>query len=121
MPSNYRPVTNLPFLAKILETATILIPQLKRDNFFYKSVCKTNFSTQSCLLRYSQICYPKQQIVFLVLLDLSAAFDRVNYLKLKNILKFKINNICINCFAPANCCHQHIKNNLSLSGLFKIA
>ena len=130
VPSNYRPVTNLPFLSKVLEKAALhfLTPQLNKDKSFssYNSAYKANFSTETLLTKVlSDIfsCMDKQQIVLLVLLDLSAAFDSVSHLKLKNILKYKfnINNNCINWInSYLTDHHQQIKVNLSLSELFKI-
>ena len=92
--SNYRLVTNLSFIYKLIKKAALkfLVPQFNRiESFsFYNSAYKTNYSTETLLTKMTSniLCsMDKQQMSFLVLLDLSAAFDSISHSKLFTILK----------------------------------
>ena len=78
------------------------MPQFNRIELFslYNSAYKTNFSTETLLTKITSniLCsMDKQQMSFLVLFDLSAAFYSVSHLKLFAILKnvFNIENISL--------------------------
>ena len=84
--SNFRPVSNLPFLSKILEKVVLL--QLKKhltknnllDNF--QSACREFHNTETALLKVQNdlICAAdKGHTSILALLDLSAAFDTIDH------------------------------------------
>ena len=90
---NYRPVSNLSFLSKVVER--IVAKQLL--NHIYENKCheilqsayKTNHSTETALLRVKNdivIAMDGQKVVLLILLDLSAAFDTVDHEILLNCM-----------------------------------
>ena len=81
---NFRPVSNLSFLSKVIEkvVAAQLLKHLEKNNLLDKmqSAYKSGHSMETALLRvYNDImmAVDKKKHVFLVLLDLSAAFDSV--------------------------------------------
>ena len=96
---NYRPVSNLCFISKVVESAALsqyrnhldLNNQMPKKNAAY-----TKFhSTETILLRVQSdilMNMDKQRITMLVLLDLSAAFDTIDYGILGQIFehKFKV-------------------------------
>ena len=73
---NYRPISNLPFLWKILEKVVHqqLYRYLSNHNLF--DVYQSGFKVMSNDLKIST---DNHEVSFLVLLDLSAAFDTVNH------------------------------------------
>ena len=82
---NYRPVSNLNFLSKLLEkvVARRLRSHIGKSNLntTFQSAYKENHSTESALLRiHNDILrsIDNNQCVLLVLLDLSAAFDTID-------------------------------------------
>ena len=83
---NYRPVSNLSFLSKILEK--IVMSQLKNylstNNLFpiYQSAYRHSHSTETALLRVMNDLLTESDInndSILALLDLSAAFDTIDH------------------------------------------
>ena len=94
--SNYRPVSNLPFISKVVERCMLL--QLSRhcDDFNlqpdYQSAYRENYSCETAVLRISHNilwAFEKQSITSLVAIDLSAAFNTVDRAILLNILNCK--------------------------------
>ena len=90
---NYRPVSNLPFLSKIIERVVLkqLNDHLKNNNLVIdnQSGYKKGHSTETLLIKITNdllIASDKNTASVLLLLDLSAAFDTVNIDKLLNIL-----------------------------------
>ena len=92
---NYRPVSNLPYISKLIEriVAVRLVKHLN-DNGLYEnnqSAYRELHSTETALLRVQNDI---QQIVdadgaaILVLLDLSAAFDTIDHVRLLHILEY---------------------------------
>ena len=91
---NYRPVSNLNFISKLLE-ATVLT-QLQ-DHLYsqkllsqYQSSYRANFSTETLLVKLVDDILngmELQEVTALVALDLSAAFDTVDHDLLLVILK----------------------------------
>ena len=91
---NYRPVSNIPYISKVIEKHA-----LKTINSYIanndlgdalQSAYRPAHSTETALLKVkSDImqCLSNRKGVFLVLLDLSAAFDTVNHDILLNRLK----------------------------------
>ena len=91
---NYRPVSNLNFISKLLEAAVLtqlqdhlysqkLLPQ-------YQSSYRANFSTETLLVKLLDDILngmESQEVTALVALDLSAAFDTVDHDLLLVILK----------------------------------
>ena len=91
---NYRPVANLPFLSKVIEKAiAIQIHQhLSKTGIIddFQSAYKAGHSCETALLRvFNDIASTigKGNGNLLVLLDLSAAFDTIDYVILFAILK----------------------------------
>ena len=91
---NYRPVSNLPYISKLIEriVAARLVKHLVSNNLYeeYQSAYRQLHSTETALLRVQNDI---QQIVdtdgaaILILLDLSAAFDTIDHDRLLHILE----------------------------------
>ena len=83
---NYRPISNLPFLHKILERAAVLqLQQYLSENKLHakaQSAYRQFHSTETALIRVTNDIFravDQHQEVVLVLLDLSAAFDTIDH------------------------------------------
>lgn len=83
---NYRPVSNLSFLSKLLEKAVAyqLIDFLEKTNALplHQSAYRKYFSTETALLKvFSDLCRAVDDgnVCLIGLLDLSAAFDTVDH------------------------------------------
>ena len=83
---NYRPVSNLSFLSKLIEKviASRLVKHLQNNGLSdkFQSAYRKFHSTETALLRVQNdiLCsIDKGKHVFLILLDLSAAFDTVDH------------------------------------------
>ena len=94
--ANHRPITNIPFLSKILEKAASIQVHndLNANNLFpaLQSAYSKHFSTETALLRATddilRTLAPNSEVV-LVLLDLSAAFDTLDHqILLKRLRKY---------------------------------
>jgi len=83
---SYRPVSNLPYISKVIEK--VAVNQL--DTFLsdhdlnepLQSAYRTNHSTETALVKVSNdilLALDKRECVYLVLLDLSAAFDTIDH------------------------------------------
>ena len=92
---NFRPVSNLPFLSKILEKVVLaqLESNLSRNSL--REVCQSayrqNHSTETLLLSVtdSLLCKADNRLVsLLTLLDQSAAFDTIDHKILLNRLSY---------------------------------
>ena len=90
---NFRPVSNLAFVSKLIEkvVANQFISHLKNNNLLetYQSAYKSFHSTETALLRVSNDvlrAIDDRQCVFLTLLDLSAAFDTIDHNVLLDLL-----------------------------------
>ena len=84
--SNFRPVSNLKFLSKLIEkTVFVQLNSYLGDNDLHEPLqlaYKIFHSTETALLTVTNcimLSLDKGENVFLVLLDLSAAFDTVNH------------------------------------------
>ena len=95
--SNYRPVSNLPFISKIMER--VVVARLKEhmsEHSLYEgmqSAYKAGHSTETALVRVKNdilTSMDKNQCVLLVLLDLSAAVDTFSHSKLLRVLQHRI-------------------------------
>ena len=89
----FRPVSNLPYLGKIIEKLacrqivkyTNSMGQMEKCQSPYRE----NFSTETALLTDILDAIDKKEAMCLVMLDLSAAFDTVNHHLLLNRLKYR--------------------------------
>ena len=91
---NYRPVSNLSFVSKVIEKviASRLIQHMEENNLLdaFQSAYKSAHSTESALLRVHNdiMCAVDQHKgLLLILLDLSAAFDTVDHNILMSFLE----------------------------------
>jgi exonuclease III len=94
---NYRPVSNLPFISKVLEK--VVASQLKSflaENGImepFQSAYRKDHSTETALVRVQNDILrsmDKGEAVLLVLLDLSAAFDTIDHKRLLFILEHEV-------------------------------
>lgn len=92
--NNYRPVSNLPFLSKILEKLVFnqVNDFLNTNDILekYQSGFRMNHSTETALLKILndiRCNLDKHKLTVLVLLDLTAAFDTVDHHILLNRLR----------------------------------
>ncbi len=105
--SNFRPISNLPFLVKILEqvVASQLISHLTENNLFepLQSGFRKFYSTETALVKVTNdllIASDSGCLSILILLDLNAAFDTVDHLVLITRLEtvFGVSDIALNWF-----------------------
>ena len=94
MLTNYRPISNLPFIAKIIEKVVFnqLSNFLKSSGLFdkFQSGFRPHHSTETALIRVLndiRLNTDSGKVSVLVLLDLSAAFDTVDHSILLNRLE----------------------------------
>ena len=85
-PANYRPISNLNTISKVIERLVFarLRPHLMQsDNFSrFQSAYRSGHSTETALLHILNSVYgaiDKKQLTVLVGLDISATFDTVNH------------------------------------------
>ena len=84
--SNFRPVSNLPFISKIIEKVVseqinTFTDQQSLDEPL-QSAFKKGHSTETALVKVQNdilLCMDEQKVVLMALLDLSAAFDTCNH------------------------------------------
>ena len=91
--SNYRPVSNLPFLSKVLERVvnTQLTRYITENNLQekFQSAYRQHHSTETALIRVQNdilLALSERKASLLLLLDLSAAFDTVEHTALIDVL-----------------------------------
>ena len=102
--SNYRPISNLTFISKVLERIILsqINAHLDQHELFepYQSAYRSNHSTETALLRVQNDvlnAIDDGNMVILLMIDLSAAFDLVNHNILLSRLKsrFGIENAAL--------------------------
>jgi hypothetical protein len=84
--TNYRPVSNLPYVSKLVERAIAkqITDHLSTGNYFdpHQYAYRRHHSCESALLHVLNIVYSSiddKKVVLLVLLDLSSAFDTIDH------------------------------------------
>ena len=106
--NNYRPISNLNFISKILEkvVASRMNSHLSTNSLFlpFQSAYRSFHSTESTLLKiHNDIIssIDNGEVTALILLDLSAAFDTVNHSILLSRLKnwFGFEDSCLSWFS----------------------
>ena len=104
---NYRPISNLPFLSKVLERLILLqlSSHLTTNNLLspHQSAYRAGHSTETALLRILNdilSALDENKISVLLLLDLSSAFDTIDHDLLLNRLEsvFGIRDTALNWF-----------------------
>ena len=102
-PDNFRPISNLPFLSKLLErsVARQLKQHLHSNQLYetFQSGFRTHHSTETALLKVTNdllLASDSGSLNILLLLDLSAAFDTINHTILLTCLQS-----CIGINGPA--------------------
>jgi hypothetical protein len=92
--ANYRPVSNLPFLSKVLERIVHaqLSEYISENNLQEKmqSAYRKHHSTETALIKVQHdilLALSEKKACLLVLLDLSSAFDTVDHSHLLSILQ----------------------------------
>ena len=113
---NYRPVSNLPFMSKLVEKC--MLAQFNKhceDNLLmpdYQSTYRSNYSCETSLVKLVNDIlwdFENQKAVSLISLDLSAAFDTVDHEVLLDVLstRFGVSGHAYNWFSsylrPRNC------------------
>ena len=85
-PKSFRPISNLPFISKLIEQAVIdqLDEHFRRNGLFepLQSAYKAQHSCETAMLRIVNDmlkAIDKNEVILLALLDLSAAFDVVDH------------------------------------------
>ena len=83
---NYRPVSNLPFVSKVLEkvVSSRIDEHLTVNNLHeeHQSAYKKLHSTETALVKVQNVILQslgQNEVTVLVLLDLSAAFDTIDH------------------------------------------
>ena len=104
---NYRPISNLPFLSKVLERVVLrqLLNHLASNGLLeiFQSAYRQNHSTETALLHVSDTLLSaadNNDVSILCLLDLSAAFDTIDHTILLDCLQhtFGISGSALNWF-----------------------
>jgi len=92
---NYRPISNLPFISKLIEkvVARRIEEHLEHNglNDIYQSACRRGHSTETALLKvHSDIAEALDEghMTSLIMLDLFAAFDVIDHTILLKRLEF---------------------------------
>jgi hypothetical protein len=102
---NYRPISNLSFLSKVLEKAALqqVVNYVEESNFLpsYQSAYRQNHGVETSMIKmYSDLLQAVDQgkVCLVVMLDLSAAFDTVDIPILLKILRrdFSITGVPLN-------------------------
>ena len=107
IPQNYHPVSNLPFLSKVLKCCALnqFDQHCCKYNHMpgYQSAYRKNFSCETALIKIINDCLwnmENQRITAILDIDLSAAFDTVDHQILINVLnkRFNIEGVALELF-----------------------
>ena len=114
--TNYRPVSNLPFVSKLTEKVMVkqLTHYMDKNSLLlsYQSAYRRFHSTETAIVTLVNdilLCLDKTHSMLLVAVDLSAAFDTVHHGILLDVMKnkFGVCNTCLNWISsylyPRNC------------------
>jgi hypothetical protein len=104
---NYRPASNLPFLSKVLEQAVAdqVMDHLSRNGLHetFQSAYRPHHSTETALIRvHDDItrAITQGEVVLLVMIDLSTAFDTVDHqLLLSSLSSIGITGVALQWFS----------------------
>ena len=105
--SNYRPVSNLPFISKIAEKSALhqFVPYIDSHKLIpdYQSAYRKHFSTETAVLKLvNDVLWAmeSQEVTSFLAIDLSAAFDTVDHHILLNVLNsgFRVTGSALNWF-----------------------
>ena len=122
---NYRPISNLSFLGKLIERVVLsrLNDHLKKNNLniSQESAYKKNHSTETILIKVTNdllIACDNKSATVLMLLDLSAAFDTLDHHTLLKILseEIKIRGVALKylkCFLMGRSQRTRLRNVVS--------
>ena len=105
-PGNYRPISILPVMSKIIERAVFdqMYPFMNDNEMLYdqQSGFRPKYSTLSALINITEDWYDaidKGKFIGLVMLDLKKAFDTVDHgILLKKLKDFNLHESCIKWF-----------------------
>ena len=96
--NNYRPISNLSFLSKILEKAALqqVVEHIESNNLLpsYLSAYRKDHSVETAMIKmYSDLlkAVDQRKVCIVAMIDLSAAFDTVDVPIVINILKNEFN------------------------------
>ena len=96
--SNYRPVSNLPFLSKVVEKCMLKQFNIHCDNNNlvpnYQLAYRQNYSMETSIIKLCNDvlwAMENQQLTAFIAIGLSAAFDTVDHDILHNVLTTKFN------------------------------
>ncbi len=127
---NYRPVSNLSFISKLIEKAVAgqLIEHLKQNGLYdkFQSAYRQFYSTETALLKVKNdvlMELDNRNVMLLLLLDLSAAFDTIDHRILLNRLSERcgIKGTCLKWFSSYLTDRtQIVKINNSTSDIKKV-
>ena len=127
---NYRPVSGLSFISKLVErvVAKQLVDHIHHHDLdnSYQSAYKSGHSTETALLSIKNdihLSLSRGEATALVLLDLSAAFDTIDHSTLLDCLMdwFGVGGSAFKWFSSYFTeCYQHVKIGSTLSNLKKL-
>ena len=90
---NYHPVSNLPFLSKLVEGATLIqFDEHCREHLLlpdFQSAYRKGYSTETSLIKMTNDIFwsmERKEVTAVIVLDMSAAFDTVDHDLLLDIL-----------------------------------